>query len=174
MDIHCNISLIGMPGAGKTTTGRLLAGLLGMQFLDIDELIRQQQQRSLQDIVDTDGPLYLRELEEQVILALAPKNTVIATGGSAVYSVAAMEHLATLSHVVYLQAPYEVIVDRIRDLDTRGLAKKAQQTLFELYTERAVLYERYAEITVDATLAADAVAKNIAREVSEQVAAESS
>jgi shikimate kinase len=166
-----NISLIGMPGAGKSTSGRLLAMLLDMHFIDIDELIRQQKKRSLQDIVDSEGPLSLRKLEEQAILSLALENTVIATGGSAVYSAAAMQHLSALSHVVYLQAPYEVIAERIRDLDTRGLARQPQQSLLDLYNERVILYERYAEITIDATLAADTVAKNIASEVSRLMAA---
>jgi len=154
-----------MPGAGKSTSGRLLAKLLDMHFIDIDDMIREQQRRSLQEIVDGEGPEYLRKLEEQVILSLALENTVISTGGSVVYSAAAMQHLSALSYVVYLQAPYEIIADRIRDLDTRGLARQPQQTLQDLYKERVVLYERYAEITVDAALAADTVAKNIALEV---------
>ena len=171
MDIPGNISLIGMPGAGKSTTGRMLAKLLDMHFIDIDELIREQQQRSLQDIVDVKGPGHLRKLEEQAILSLALENTVIATGGSAVYSAAAMQHLSAISTVVYLQSPYEIIAERIRDLDTRGLARQPQQSLLDLYKERVVLYGKYADITVDATPAPGTVAKNIASEVSSSLTA---
>lgn len=156
-----NISLIGMPGAGKSTTGRLLATLLNFEFIDTDHLICRQYQRSLQNIVNEDGYMKLRQLEEQVILDLDAEHTVISTGGSAVYSAAAMQHLSEISKVVYLSAPYDVIAERIKNLDTRGLVKQARQSLYDLYTERTALYEKYAEITVDATLSAEDVADNI-------------
>ena len=156
-----NITLIGMPGAGKSTAGRLLASLLNLDFIDTDSLICQQRQRSLQDIVNEDGYMKLRQYEEQAILDIDVEQTVISTGGSAVYSAAAMQHLSGISKVVYLSAPYEVIADRIKDLDTRGLVKQTQQSLHDLYVERTALYEKYTEITVDATLPADTVADNI-------------
>ncbi len=160
-----NISLIGMPGAGKSTTGRLLAKLLNYEFIDTDHLICHQHQRSLQDIVNENGYMKLRQFEEQVILELAAEHTVISTGGSAVYSAAAMQHLSEISKVVYLSAPYDVIADRIKNLDTRGLVKKTQQSLYDLYIERTTLYEKYADITVDATLPAQAVAEMIKSEI---------
>lgn len=165
MKSKSNISLIGMPGAGKTTAGRLLATHLSLQFIDTDDLICRQTGRQLQDIVDNEGAMILREIEEQVILTLDVQNSVIATGGSAVYSSAAMQHLATLSHIVYLYVPYDIIETRINNLDTRGLARQPDQSLYDLYIERAALYERYEEFTVDATLPADVVAGNIAGEV---------
>jgi shikimate kinase len=165
MKSKSNISLIGMPGAGKTTAGRLLATHLSHQFIDTDDLICRQTGRQLQDIVDNEGAMMLREIEEQVILTLDVQKSVIATGGSAVYSSAAMQHLATLSHIVYLYVPYDIIETRINNLDTRGLARQPDQSLYDLYIERAALYERYEEFTVDATLPADVVAGNIAGEV---------
>ena len=156
-----NITLIGMPGAGKSTSGRLLAKLLNYELLDSDDLICQQHQRSLQNIVSKDGYMKLRQYEEQVILGLDVKKTVISTGGSAVYSSAAMSHLSTISTIVYLHVPYDIIADRIQNLDTRGLAKQPHQTLFDLYQERKYLYQKYAEITVDATSSAEAVAEKI-------------
>ena len=108
----------------RATSGRLLAQLLNFELVDTDELICQQHQRSLQNIVSDDGYMKLRHFEEQVILELDVEKTVIATGGSAVYSAAAMHHLSEISKIVYLHVPYEVIADRIQDLDTRGLAKR--------------------------------------------------
>jgi len=150
-----------MPGAGKSTSGRLLAQLLNFELVDSDDLICQQHQRSLQNIVSKDGYMKLRQFEEQVILGLDVEKTVISTGGSAVYSSAAMHHLAEISKIFYLHVPYDVIADRIHNLDTRGLAKQPQQTLFDLYQERKTLYQKYAEITVDATSSAEAVAEKI-------------
>lgn len=156
-----NITLIGMPGAGKSTCGRLLEKLLGFELLDTDALLCQQYKRSLQNIVSEDGYMTLRHLEEQVILGLDVQQTIISTGGSAVYSRAAMLHLSGLSTVVYLCVPYDVIAGRIKNLDTRGLAKQEQQSLLDLYQERKPLYEKYADITVDATSSVETVAETI-------------
>lgn len=167
MHVPGNITLIGMPGAGKSTTGKLVAKSMGLQFVDTDSLICQRHQRTLQNIVNDDGYMKLRQYEEQVLLDLDVEQTLISTGGSAVYSTAAMEHLSEISKIIYLFAPYDVIAERIKDLDTRGLVKQTQQSLYDLYLERTVLYEKYAEITVDATLAAEEVAENIKALVTE-------
>ena len=156
-----NITLIGMPGAGKSTVGKLLASLLNLEFIDTDTLICRQHQRTLQGIVNEDGHIKLRQYEEQIMLNLDVEQALISTGGSAVYSEAAMQHLTEISKIVYLKVPYEVIADRIKDLDTRGLVKQTQQSLYDLYLERTELYENYAEITVDATSSAEDVAEKI-------------
>ena len=156
-----NITLIGMPGAGKSTVGKLLASLLNLEFIDTDTLVCRQHQRTLQGIVNEDGHIKLRQYEEQIMLNLDVEQALISTGGSAVYSEAAMQHLTEISKIVYLKAPYEVIADRIKDLDTRGLVKQTQQSLHDLYLERTELYENYAEITVDATSSAEDVAEKI-------------
>jgi len=156
-----NITLIGMPGAGKSTVGHLLARHLQFEFIDTDKLIRQQQKRTLQNIVNQDGCLQLLQFEEQAVLSIAAEKAVIATGGSTVYSTAAMQHLSSLSKIIYLSVPYEIIEERIKNLDTRGLVKKPRQSLHDLYVERTVLYEKYADITVAADMTAERVAEKI-------------
>jgi len=156
-----NITLIGMPGAGKSTVGQLLARSLQLEFIDTDDLLCLQQQRTLQNIVDNDGYMQLRRFEEQAILSIEAKKSVISTGGSTVYSAAAMQHLSSLSKIIYLSVPYEIIAERIKNLDTRGLAKQPDQSLHDLYVERTELYEKYAEITVAADMTAELVAEKI-------------
>lgn len=146
---HCaSIVLIGMPGAGKSTVGVMLAKLTCRSFVDTDVLIQSSQGRPLQDIVDREGHLALRAIEEQVILQFDCRNCVIATGGSAVYSPAAMAHLKEHGTLVFLRADLSVLEARVQDLDTRGLAKRPEQSFRELFEERMPLYERYADVTI--------------------------
>jgi len=144
-----NIVLIGMPGAGKSTIGVILAKILSMDFVDTDLLIQTRHQQSLQDIVDRQGYLKLREVEESEILTLNAKNSVIATGGSAVYSEAAMNHLKRIGRIVYLKLAADALLKRIKDFQTRGIAKAKGQTFDDLCRERALLYDRHAQITID-------------------------
>lgn len=143
------VVLVGMPGAGKSTLGVLLAKEMAKDFVDTDVLIQVRANQSLQSIVDNSGYLMLRELEEQVLLDLDVSNHVIATGGSAVYSQAAMKHLKTLGPVVYLKASLEEIKRRVQNLPKRGIAGPPGITLDKLYEERAPLYERVSDITID-------------------------
>lgn len=145
---NSNIILIGMPGAGKSTVGVILAKLCAHDFIDTDLLIQSSQHQSLQQIVDTQGHLALRAIEEKILLDLHCENTVIATGGSAVYSAAAMAHLHTLGPIVYLQLDLPSLEIRVADFSMRGLAKRTDQSFADLYAERTPLYERYADITV--------------------------
>jgi shikimate kinase len=144
-----NISLIGMPGSGKSTVGVILAKLLSRGFIDTDLLIQSSQGRSLQAIVDTDGYLTLRSIEEETLLALDCRNQVIATGGSAAYSQPAMKHLKSSGIMVFLHADLETLFARVSDFDTRGLAKRPEQSVADLFTERYSLYLKYADITID-------------------------
>jgi shikimate kinase len=144
-----NIVLIGMPGSGKSTVGVILAKLTRRNFVDTDVLIQTSQSRSLQDIVDSEGYLVLREIEEKVILTHDCRNCVIATGGSAVYSRAAMEHLKKDGVVVFLKADLQTLEARVQDYSTRGLAKRPDQSLADLFAERSALYTRYADMFVE-------------------------
>lgn len=144
-----NIALIGMPGSGKSTSGVLLAKHLGLGFVDTDLLIQERAGRLLQDIVDQEGYLALRAIEEQVLLDLDVEGYVISTGGSAVYSEPAMAHLSSNALVVFLQVPLEEVIRRIGDYSARGIARRPDQSLEELFEEREALYLRHADLVVE-------------------------
>ena len=147
MQHHKNIILIGMPGAGKSTVGVILAKTLGMQFIDTDILIQERTGRMLQEILDTDGPDAFKRIEGETILSLHPSRAVIATGGSVVCSEAAMAHLKLEGLVVYLEIPYDEMTKRLRNITTRGIVLLPGQSLREMYDERVPLYEKYADLT---------------------------
>ena len=144
-----NLILIGMPGAGKSTIGMLLAKHANLGFLDTDLLLQSREGRSLQQIVDQDGYLGLRAAEERLILSLNCTNQVIATGGSVVYSESAMQHLQNLGRIIFLHLPLAELLPRLVDLDTRGLVRRPGQSIRDLYAERLPLYRRYADFTID-------------------------
>ncbi|EAT17140.1 shikimate kinase [Desulfuromonas acetoxidans] len=163
-----NITLIGMPGAGKSTIGIILAKNLGMGYIDTDILIQINQQKTLQEILDESDYLNLRRVEEQEILRLNITNQIIATGGSAVYSEKTMAHLKTISTIVFLDVSFDEICRRIHNFDTRGIACAENQTFEDLYQERLQLYRRYAEVTVDGNVMdQDEMAETIAELVSQ-------
>ena len=149
VNMKSNITLIGMPGAGKSTVGIILAKMLSFGFIDTDVLIQINRQASLQEIIDRRGYLGLREIEEGEILKINIRNHVIATGGSAVYSDRAMAHLQSISNIVFLDADFEEIQRRIHNFETRGIAKAETQTFRELFDERRILYNKYSELTID-------------------------
>ncbi|MCM8814112.1 MAG: shikimate kinase [Candidatus Omnitrophica bacterium] len=144
------IVLIGMPGSGKSTAGALAAKNLGWSFIDTDRLIEEQQCCSLQHLVDTRGYLALRHIEEALLVTLEPRRAVVATGGSAAYSDAAMRHLRSRAAVLYLYVPFSELEHRVRDFSSRGIARRPDQSFFDLFQERSVLYNKYADITIDA------------------------
>ena len=143
-----NIILIGMPGAGKSTLGVLLAKALGYDFVDTDVTMQAHEGRLLQQILDDHGADGFCELEARAMLALAVSRTVIATGGSVVYSDAAMQHLKSIGTVVYLQLALTELLIRLDNLDVRGVVMRHGQTFADLYAERVSLYEHYADVTV--------------------------
>lgn len=143
-----NLVLIGMPGSGKSTVGVLLAKRLGLGFVDTDLLIQEETGRTLQNIVDQDGYEALRRIEEQVLLKLEVQHKVISTGGSAVYSARAMEHLKTNGTVVFLDIPLALVIERIGDHSMRGISRRPDQSLEALFEERFELYSRNADLTV--------------------------
>lgn len=147
-----NIVLIGMPGSGKSTIGKMLAEKLTLPFVDTDHLIEAEQQCALQHIVDTKGYLHLRQLEEQVLLGIDKENHIIATGGSAVYSTRGMDYLHADNMIIFLDISFEQMLARIdnasQHASDRGLAKSASQSLEEMYAERLTLYQRYADMAI--------------------------
>lgn len=143
-----SVILIGMPGAGKSTLGILLAKELGLDFLDTDVAIQVQEQQTLQDILESRGYLELRAVEQDVLLATDCHQKVIATGGSAVYSEQGMDYLKSCGPVIYLEVPIEELRRRIHNYETRGIARRPDQSFEELFAERAALYCKYADITI--------------------------
>ena len=143
-----NLTLIGMPGAGKSTIGIILAKNLSLGFLDTDVLIQINRGKSLQQILDESGHLALRAIEEEEICKLNISRHVIATGGSAAYSERAMTHLGSMSTIVFLEVSFDEISRRIRNFETRGIAKGPHQTFQDLFVERQILYRRYAQLTI--------------------------
>lgn len=143
-----NVVLIGMPGSGKSTVGVVLAKTAALAFVDTDLLIQSHSGESLQSIVDGNGYEALRRVEEQVLCNLDVTGHVIATGGSAVYSERAMRHLKCNSVIVFLDISLATVRQRIGDFSLRGISKRPDQTLEELFAERRVLYTRYADLVV--------------------------
>ena len=143
-----NIILTGMPGVGKSTIGVILAKELGYQFLDSDLLIQQQELKLLKDIIAEKGVDGFLAVENQVNSSIEAERAVIATGGSAVYGKEAMEHFKRTGIVVYLKCSYDALEKRLGDLKGRGVVLKDGQTLRDIYEERSVLYEKYADLIV--------------------------
>lgn len=160
-----NIILIGMPGSGKSTLGIVLAKIMNYRFVDADLVIQQQCDKTLQKLIDACGPDGFIEVENEILRDMEADHTVIATGGSAVYSDEAMRHLASIGRVVYLKISYDQLIHRLSDLQERGVVLKGGigMSLRELYDERKPLYEQYAEVTVDVDdLSITAAARKVA------------
>ena len=143
-----NIVLIGMPGAGKSTVGVVLAKSMGLKFVDSDLVIQDTYGKLLHELIEENGVQGFWKIENDVNASLSMEKSVIATGGSVIYGAEAMEHLGTIGTVVYLELPYEDVAERLGDLNARGVTLKPGQTLKDLYEERTPLYEKYAHITV--------------------------
>lgn len=143
-----NIILIGMPGAGKSTLGVLLAKAIAYDYIDTDVTIQAHEGRTLQQILDTDGGTGFCELEARYLATLDCHQCVVATGGSAVYSERAMHHLKSLGLVIYLELSLAELLPRLDNLDSRGVVMAEGQSLGDLYLERAPLYQHYADLTI--------------------------
>lgn len=144
-----NIVLIGMPGAGKSTAGVVLAKVLGYRFVDADLLIQQEENRLLHEIIQEEGTERFLAIEERVNAGIRAEKSVIATGGSVVYGAGAMEHLRSIGTIVYLKLSFEILEKRLHNIKGRGVVLKEGQSLRDLYEERAPLYEKYADITIE-------------------------
>ena len=143
-----NIILIGMPACGKSSVGVILAKTAAMSFVDTDLLLQEKEGRKLQYIIDNQGMDEYLKIEERILSSVNEENAV--TGGSAVYSERAMAHLKSVGTVVYLKLSLSEIDRRLKNIKTRGIAMGPGETLADLYDYRVPLYERYADITIDA------------------------
>lgn len=143
--MNSNLILIGMPGCGKSTCGVLAAKALLKNFFDTDLLLQNLEGKRLQNIIDENGIDYFNAAEEKAILSLDIQGTVIATGGSVVYSERAMRHLKELGKIIYLHLSYDSMEKRLSNITTRGVVLKKGHTLHDMYNERLGLYERYAD-----------------------------
>ena len=146
-----SISLIGMAGAGKSTVGRDLANILNFRLIDSDTLIEEQQGKSLQKILDDEGYIRLREIENSVLKNLHFKEIILSTGGSAVYSDEAMKHIQQNSKVIFLDVSFNKILERVPSFHDRGFAKAPSQSIEDAFEERQELYNKYSHHIVSNT-----------------------
>jgi shikimate kinase len=146
-----SISLIGMAGAGKSTVGKELAKILDFRLVDSDTLIEEQYEKSLQNILEDEGYIKLREIENLVLKNLRLHETILSTGGSAVYSDEAMQHIQQYSKVIFLDVPYDQILERVPSFLDRGFAKAPSQSIEEAFEERQELYKKYSHHIVTNT-----------------------
>jgi len=143
-----NIILIGMPASGKSTCGVLAAKALLKNFFDTDLLIQNIENKRLQEIIDEKGNDYFERAEENAVLSLDIIGTVIATGGSVIYSEKAMAHLKSLGKIIYLHLDFDTMKKRLKNITTRGVVLKDGYSLEDMYRERLALYKKYADETI--------------------------
>lgn len=143
-----NIVLIGMPASGKSTVGVILAKILGMDFVDTDILIQRSTGKRLNEIIDEQGVDGFLKIEEKTLLGIDVQNTVIATGGSAVYSADGIKHLAVNSTIIYLSVERERLKSRLKDIKERGVVLRPGESFDDMYDNRTKLYEEFADITI--------------------------
>ena len=146
------VSLIGMPGVGKSTIGVLLAKILGLGFVDTDLNIQLRERATLQEILERSSYQQLRAIEETVLLEIQLNQTLISTGGSAIYSDRGIQRLAKAGPLIYLKADIGLVEKRVALAPSRGIASDPRQSFAEVYVERTQLYEYYADLTEDASL----------------------
>ena len=146
-----SISLIGMAGAGKSSVANELAKIVDFKIVDSDLLIEEQHGQSLQSILDKEGYLKLREVEEKILLNISFNKIILSTGGSAVYSKRAMNYLMENSKVLFLDVPFDQIIKRVKNFSDRGFAKPPNQTIKDAFRERKYLYEKYSHYSISNT-----------------------
>ena len=161
MNLKKSISFIGMAGCGKTTIGRLFAKKHRISFIDTDDLIEKRLNKSLQDIKDEKGYMYLREIEQEMVLTIDASIQIISTGGSVIYSEQAIAHLKQISSVVFIDTPYELIKKRIGDASDRGFSVPDGISVKDAFDERMPMYQKHQDFTVDGAKSEDYIIKSI-------------
>ena len=152
-----------MAGCGKTTIGKALSIELSLTYVDTDKLIENQFKQSLEDIKQSNGYKFVRKAEEEIILGLKNNIEIISTGGSAVYSESAMSHLQSFSKIIYISTPLSIIKERIGDGQGRGFAAPNEMSIEDVFYEREPLYNKWADKTVDGSLAKDQLIQIISK-----------
>ena len=137
-----------MAGVGKSSIGKKLANYLKFELIDSDQLIESNQNKSLQEILVENGIQEFKKIEEAAILSVRFNQTVLATGGSAIFSKKAMNHIKSNSSVIYLEVSFEDIMDRVPDFSNRGFIKEADQTMEYAFNERENIYREFADYIV--------------------------
>ena len=161
MNLKKSISFVGMAGCGKTTIGRLFAQKHRVSFIDTDHLIEKKLNKSLQDIKDEKGYMYLREIEQEIVLAIDASIKIISTGGSVIYSEQAITHLKQISSVIFIDTPYELIKKRIGDASDRGFSVPDGFSVKDAFDERMPMYQKHQDFTVDGVNSEDCIIKSI-------------
>lgn len=145
-----NIILVGMPSCGKSTVGVVLAKTMNKAFVDTDILIQQAEKKTLQEIIDEKGNDYFHQVEERTLLDFDGKDAVVATGGSAIYFDRAMEKFKEHGKILYLKVSLDTVLTRLNNIKTRGVTLAKGQTLADLYARRVPLYEKHADLVIEA------------------------
>lgn len=143
------ITLIGMPGCGKSCMGRAISKKLKMRNIDGDRVIEKMYGKKLHELIAEFGMDEFMRMEEKALLSISADDFILSTGGSAVYYPSVMEYYKSRGKIVYLYCSYDVIEKRLGDFSNRGVVLKPGQTLRNLYDERCALYKKYADIIVD-------------------------
>ncbi len=149
--VKSNIVLIGMPGAGKSTIGVVLAKLRGMRFIDTDLVIQEKTGQLLSETIEQRGIDSFISLENEIVSQIDVSRAIIATGGSVAYGLEAMRHLAENGTIVFIDCGFAELSRRLGSLERRGVVLREGQDLRALYEERVPLYRQYAQYSVDVT-----------------------
>ena len=157
-----NIVLCGFMGSGKTVVGKELAKILGVKFVDTDELIEEEQGVAIKAIFATHGEDYFRDLEYEMCKKVAEMNgVVVSTGGGAMTFRRNVDAIKEGSKVVFLDASFDVICDRIGDSTTRPLFQDKEKAK-KLYDERKDKYLSAADYVINGDMGARKTAMQIA------------
>lgn len=143
------ITLIGMPGAGKSCMGRALSRKLKMKMIDGDRLIESRTGKKLHEIISEVGLEGFKKIEEETLLSITEDNIIIAPGGSAIYYDSVMQHFKKMGVVVYIYVSPEILLKRLGDFSKRGIVLKDGQSINDLFAERVPLLEKYADIKIN-------------------------